>query len=70
MSQYGMSMPGGQGRRGPSLNVYTGLLFLAVVSLATACGFMWVAASKVSPEAGNPFAIQEGGAKGIKLGKN
>ena len=35
MSQLGMHMPGGS-RRASSLNVYTGLLFLAVVSLATA----------------------------------
>lgn len=58
MSQYGMNMPGGMGRRGPTINVYTGLLFMAVVALAVACGFMYVAASKVGPD-GNAFGIHE-----------
>ncbi|MBX3376815.1 MAG: hypothetical protein KF678_07415 [Phycisphaeraceae bacterium] len=64
MSQFGMQMPGGRGRRSASINVYTGLLFCAVVALAVGCGFMWVAASKVSPAAGNPFEIQP---KPVKL---
>lgn len=66
MSQFGMNMPGGQARRGPTLNVYTGLLFLAVVALAAACGFMYVGAAKLGVN-GDPFTIQD--AKDIKLGK-
>lgn len=66
MSQFGMNMPGGQGRRGPQLNVYTGLLFLAVVALATACGFMYVGAAKLGAK-GDPFAVQN--PKDIQLGK-
>jgi hypothetical protein len=58
MSQFGMQMPGGRLKRTASMNVYTGLLFLAVVSLATACGFMWVAASKVGVN-GSPFGFQQ-----------
>ncbi|MFN0132770.1 MAG: hypothetical protein ACKVW3_09635 [Phycisphaerales bacterium] len=57
MSQFGMQMPGGRMRRAASMNVYTGLLFCAVVALATACGFMWRAATKVGV-GGNAFALQ------------
>jgi hypothetical protein len=52
----GMQMPGGM-KRGPALNVYTGLLFLAVVALATACVFMYVGAAKLGPN-GDPLGIQ------------
>lgn len=71
MSQFGMQMPGGQLRRGPSLNVYTGLLFVAVVALAVACLFMFQAASKVGAD-GSPFGIQQAPDKGksqLKLAK-
>ena len=61
MSQFGMQMPGGRMKREASMNVYTGLLFVAVVALATASGFMWVAAKKVGVD-GNPFTIQKAGA--------
>lgn len=60
MSQFGMQMPGGRVKRTVSMNIYTGLLFCAVLALATACGFMWMAASKVGVN-GNPFGIQEPG---------
>ena len=65
MSQFGMQMPGGRARRSAGVNVYTGLLFCAVVALAVGCGFMWIATAKVSPVAGNPFSLQQ--AKQIKL---
>jgi hypothetical protein len=61
MSQFGMQMPGGRARRAASVNVYTGLLFCAVIALAAACGFMWIAATKVSPTPGNPFEMQQAG---------
>ena len=64
MSQFGMQMPGGRMKREASMNVYTGLLFVAVVALATASGFMWVAAKKVGMGE-NPFGIQKAG--GVKL---
>lgn len=58
MSQFGMQMPGGQMRRGATMNVYTGLLFLAVVALATACVFMYSAAGRIGKD-GDPFGMQE-----------
>jgi hypothetical protein len=64
MTQFGMQMPGGRAKRAASMNIYTGLLFAAVVALAVGCGFMWVAASKVGVN-GNPFELQN--AKSIKL---
>lgn len=57
MSQYGMQMPG-RVRRAASMNVYTGLLFAAVVGLAVACGVMYLAAAKVGAD-GNPLGIQK-----------
>jgi hypothetical protein len=62
-----MQMPGGRARRSASVNVYTGLLFCGVVALAVGCGFMWIAASKVSPVAGNPFELQDPGPNKIKV---
>lgn len=64
MSQFGMQMPGGRMKRSASMNVYTGLLFCAVVALAVACGFMWVSAGKVGVN-GSPFELQQPG--NIKL---
>jgi len=64
MSQFGMQMPGSQlAARRPSMNVYTGLMFVAVVVLAAACALMWRSASLVSPQKGAmaPFALQEAG---------
>jgi hypothetical protein len=60
MTSFGMQMPGGRGKRAASMNIYTGLLFAAVVGLAVACGFMWVAGSKVGIN-GNPFELQKTG---------
>lgn len=58
MSQFGMQMPGGRGRRTAAMNIYTGLLTLAVVALGVACGFMYVAAGKVGSN-GQPFEFHE-----------
>lgn len=62
MSQFAMQMPGSQlaGRR-PSMNVYTGLMFVAVVVLGVACAMMWRSATLVSPQQGAmaPFSLQE-----------
>lgn len=57
MTQMGMNMPGGIRRRGPEMNVYTGLLAFAVVTLAVACGIMWVQGSKIGGN-GNPLELQ------------
>ncbi|GEM_PF-566074 len=57
MSQFGMQMPGGHMQRGPTMNIYTGLLALAVVGLIAACAYVGVQAAKVSP-AGSPWELQ------------
>ncbi|GAB4545369.1 MAG: hypothetical protein Tsb0013_03170 [Phycisphaerales bacterium] len=57
MSQFGMQMPGGRRARGSSPDVYTGLMFVGVVSMIIAVAMLWVAGSKVSPT-GNPFDLQ------------
>lgn len=50
MSQMGMQMPGGAGaRRKPIPNVYTGLMFLAVASLAAAAVLVFLQAEKLGP---------------------
>lgn len=68
MSQFGMQMPGGRARRSAAMNVYTGLLAAAVVTLLVACGFLWVAGSKVGVN-GNPFEIQKAGSVQLKNAK-
>ncbi len=65
MSQFGMQMPGGRARRTASMNVYTGLLFVTIIALGVACGFMWIAASKVGVN-GNPFELQKAGQVQLK----
>ena len=57
MGQFGMQLPGGQMQRGASLNIYTGLLFLAVVALAAASVFVYLNAGKVGKD-GNPLSLQ------------
>lgn len=60
MNQYGMQLPGGQMQRGPVMNVYTGLLLLAVIALAAASIMVYVNAAKVGKD-GKPFTLQETG---------
>jgi hypothetical protein len=61
MSQFGMQMPGGRARKTDSMNVYSALAFIAFVSLAVACGYMWQAGSLVAKD-GNPLTgLQEKG---------
>ncbi len=59
MSQFGMQMPAGQFQRGPTMNVYTGLIFLAVIALLGACAFMFAQGGQLSPD-GSPFSLQKG----------
>lgn len=57
MSQFGMAMPGGHMHRAASMNVYTGLLALAFVSLLAACFYIaFEAGPKVGPD-GDAFTI-------------
>ena len=61
MAQMGMQMQGGGMRkRGPELNVYTGLAFVAFACLAAACVMVFLAAQKVGKN-GSPLEIQEKG---------
>ena len=56
MSQYGMQMPGGQLRRGASMNIYTGLLAAAAVALLGAIGMVAARGRLIAPER-NPFMV-------------
>ena len=60
MSQFGMQMPGGRQRQGSSPDVFTALLFIAVVALGAASYLMWQAASAIGPD-GDPFKAQQAG---------
>jgi hypothetical protein len=59
MSQFGMQMPGGRARRMASMDVYTGLLFCAVLALGVACGFVYKAAVRAAPGGGSPFQLHD-----------
>lgn len=56
--QLAMKMPGGRRARSGGPDVYTGLLFLAVLVLGAATSLMYFAAVEVSPES-NPLALQQ-----------
>ena len=58
MSQFGMQMPGGQIHRGSSMNVYTGLLFVAVLALLAACIWMFMQGREIAP-GGQPFSTHQ-----------
>ena len=60
MSRFGMQMPGGRVHRGASPDVYTALAVLATLALLTACVFVYVQGSKLSPK-GDAISIQEPG---------
>ena len=60
MSQFGMQMPAGRVRRGPSIDAMTALAGFAVLCLAAACIVMWSAGSKVG-KGGFVFGIQDAG---------
>ncbi len=72
MSQFGMQMPAGQMQRGASMNVYTGLLFAAVVALLAASVFVFLQGQIIGPD-GNALAVHPqkspGGEYDIKLAK-
>lgn len=66
MNQFGMQLPGGQVQRGPTMNVYTGLLLLAVIALAAASIMVYLNASKVGKD-GKPFDLHPSGAAQLTL---
>ncbi len=59
MSQFGMQMPGGRGSQRPTPDVYSALLFFALVAIGAACFLMWQAASAVAPRDGKPWDLQD-----------
>lgn len=67
MSQLGMNLPGSQRTRGASMNIYTGLLFLAVVSLGAATAIVWMAGMSLGPEEGPLGAFKVQDESNIKL---
>ena len=67
MSQFGMQMPGGARSTKPTPDIYTVLMFLGVVAMGVAVGMLWVNGDKLSPEAGQPWTVQESG--NIKLSR-
>lgn len=71
MSQFGMQLPGGQMRRGPQMNIYTGLLAFAVLALAAAAIFLFIAGGRIGKD-GSPFGLQPapGGSDRIQFAGN
>lgn len=65
MSQFGMQLPGGQMQRGPVMNVYTGLMLMAVLALLAACILVFVNAGKVGKD-GQALGLQEAGRLQVK----
>jgi len=60
MNQVGMTLPGGKSSRGPGMDIYTVLIFVAVVALAAAAAFVYIGGTKVSQN-GTPWTPQEEG---------
>ncbi|MBY0307688.1 MAG: hypothetical protein K2Q09_03010 [Phycisphaerales bacterium] len=58
MSQMGMNLPGAARRRGATMDIYTGLLFVAVVALIAACAVVFVNGSRIG-KGGSAFGLQE-----------
>ncbi len=56
MSQLGMRLPGSQGSRAASMNVYTALMLVSVLALGAACALVFVAGSRIGPE-GQAWAV-------------
>lgn len=56
MSQMGMNLPGAR-RRQPTMDMYTGLLFVAVVCLAAACVVVWMNGSIIGK--GSALGLQD-----------
>jgi hypothetical protein len=70
MTRLGMNP--GMRKAAPSLDVYTGLLFFAVVCLAAACVMMFLAGSKIG-KGGSAFGLQsppESGRTQLEFGSN
>jgi hypothetical protein len=58
MSQMGMNLPGATRRRSATMDIYTGLLFVAVVALIAACAVVFINGSLIG-KSGSAFGLQE-----------
>jgi hypothetical protein len=58
MSQMGMNLPGATRRRSATMDIYTGLLFVAVVALIAACAVVFINGSLIG-KGGSAFGLQE-----------
>ena len=58
MTQFGMQMPGGQQSHRAQPDVYTGLMLVAFLTLASATAFVFLAGQRVGPD-GNAMGLQE-----------
>ena len=63
MSQMGMNLPGAARRRAATMDIYTGLLFVAVVALIAACAVVFINGSHIG-KGGSAFGLQEAGKDG------
>ncbi len=64
MSQFGMQMPGAQRARKARMNVYTAIMFCAVLALLTANAIAYLNGSIIAPKdagAMGPLTIHEKG---------
>jgi hypothetical protein len=58
----GMQMPGAGAHSGPSMNVYTGLSFLAVIALGAALAIVFINSQKLLPSnSTSPLTLQQTG---------
>lgn len=58
--QFGMRMPGGRARSAPEIDIYTGLMFIAVVLLLMATVVVYLQGSKLGKD-GQAWSLQEDG---------
>jgi len=56
--QIGMQMPGGRSGGGSGIDIFTGLMFIAVLALLAATVVAYVQGGKIAPE-GDAFAMHE-----------
>jgi hypothetical protein len=71
MSQMGMNLPGAARRRAATMDIYTGLLFVAVVALIAACAVVFINGSLIG-KGGSAFGLQnsaDGAKSGLDFGK-
>jgi len=58
MSQFGMQMPGGRAKSGPTPDVFTALMFVASLAMLVGCVVLYLANAQVAPSS-NPLSVQD-----------